>query len=271
MILSLLSALPFYWEGDPILFELGPLSVRWYGLLFAAGFLLGFAIMSRIFELERKPPKDLDVLLGYMMVGTIVGARLGHTMFYHPEFYLTHPVEILKVWKGGLASHGGAIGILVALYLYSRSRPEQPYLWVLDRMAIPTALGGFFIRIGNFFNSEILGQPSELPWAVVFARIDQVPRHPAMLYESFSYGLIFLLLYGVYQRVGPRVPRGALFGLFMALVFSARFMIEFVKMRQAPFAEGWPISMGQLLSLPAILIGIGMLIWAFGRERRSTA
>jgi prolipoprotein diacylglyceryl transferase len=168
------------WDADPIMLDLGFVSIRWYGFLFSLGFLAGYAQMKRIYIREMKPLEDFDRLLVIMLVSTIVGARLGHCLFYEPAYYLSHPLEILRIWRGGLASHGGAIGILIGLYIFTRMRPSQPYPWLLDRIAIPTALAGCFIRVGNFFNSEILGEPTEVPWAVTFARIDLVPRHPAM-------------------------------------------------------------------------------------------
>ena len=145
-----------------------------------------------------------------MMVGTIAGARLGHCLFYDPAYYLTNPLKILMVWEGGLASHGGAIGILTALFLYSRKRPDQPYLWLLDRMAIVIALAGLFIRVGNFFNSEILGIPADVPWAIIFDRIDSLPRHPAQLYEAIAYGSIFVGLYRLYGKLSARTASGKL-------------------------------------------------------------
>lgn len=249
-----------YWDVDPTLFTAGPFTVRWYGLLFALGFFVGFLIMRSVYRREGKPEEDLDPLLLYMLAGTIVGARLGHVFFYHPEFYLSHPVEILRIWKGGLASHGGALGILTALYLYSRRHLDQPYLWLLDRMAIPVALAGSLIRLGNVFNSEILGKAADVPWAFIFARIDQVPRHPVQLYESLAYLLIFAGLLLIYKRKGPRVSTGLLSGLFLVAVFAARFFLEFFKVRQASFGGELPLSMGQLLSVPLVFVG-GVLVW----------
>ncbi|MEM8487600.1 MAG: prolipoprotein diacylglyceryl transferase [Bacteroidota bacterium] len=251
---------PFRWEAGPILLELGPLTIRWYGLLFATGFFLGFLYMRYVYDRERKPVAELDNLLLYMMISTIVGARLGHCLFYEPAYYLSNPVEILKVWRGGLASHGGAIGILTGMYLYSKSRRNQPYLWLLDRIVVPISLAGCLIRLGNFFNSEILGVPTEKSWGVIFARIDELPRHPAQLYESICYLLIFIVLHKTYSKYGKDTPRGMLLGLFLILVFSARFLVEFVKVRQAAFAEGLPLSMGQLLSIPAVIAGVVLLV-----------
>jgi prolipoprotein diacylglyceryl transferase len=254
-----------HWNVAPELFSFGSITVRWYGAFFATGFVCGFLIVRWIFQREEKPQRDLDTLLIYMLAGTVIGARLGHCLIYHPEYFLSHPVEILMVWKGGLASHGGAAGILIALYLYSRRRRGQPYLWLLDRIAVPTALGGCFIRVGNLFNSEIIGLPSDLPWAILFARrddVDLVPRHPAQLYESLAYGLIFLTLLWVYRKKKCAVPAGLLAGLFLVSVFSARFLIEFVKLRQAAYGEGLPLSLGQLLSIPLVFVGVILVLRA---------
>ncbi len=218
--------------------------------------------MRHVFNREDKSVESLDSLLMYMMISTVVGARLGHCLFYDPGYYLSNPLEIIKVWKGGLASHGGAIGILIGMYLYTRKQENQPYLWLLDRIAVPIALAGTLIRLGNFFNSEIIGVPTRKSWGIVFTRVDSFPRHPAQLYESVSYLLIFLFLHQVYRKFGDATPRGLLLGLFLILIFAARFFIEFVKVRQAAFGDALPLSMGQLLSIPAVLAGILLLIRA---------
>ncbi|WP_022835491.1 prolipoprotein diacylglyceryl transferase [Salisaeta longa] len=258
----------FHWSPDPVIFRLGPLAPRWYGLLFALGFLIGFYLMQRVFEREDRPIKDLDALLMYLLGGTVIGARLGHVLFYAPGYYFAHPLEIPQVWEGGLASHGGLIGVLLAIWLYSRSRQDQPFLWLTDRLAPPIALTGAFIRLGNFFNSEILGTPTDVSWAVVFERVSPVPRHPAQLYEAISYFIIFVLLQRIYERQGSDTPRGFLTGLFMLLIFGVRFFIEFVKMRQATFGEALPLSMGQLLSLPAIALGIWLIVRSRNAQTR---
>ncbi len=257
------------WDASPELIELGPVTVRWYGFLFALGFFLGYLILQVIFRRENKPENDLGTLLLYILAGAIIGARLGHCLIYEPGYYLARPGEILLVWRGGLASHGGAIGILIALYFYTRSRPGQPYLWLLDRLAISVALAGTLIRVGNLFNSEIIGIPSGLPWAIVFTRAGYVPlqpRHPAMLYEAAAYLLIFFLLLGIYRKQGSRVPRGELIGLFLVSVFAARFFIEYVKVPQASYRLPLPLSVGQLLSVPAVIAGIILL--AGSRKRK---
>lgn len=267
-----------HWNVDPTIFRLGPfelfglvigpLAPRWYGLLFALGFLIGFYLMRRVFLREGKPEKDLDILLIYLLGGTIIGARLGHILFYNPGYYLLYPDKIIAIWEGGLASHGGLIGVLTAIWLYTRNRVGQSYLWLLDRLAPAVALTGCFIRLGNLFNSEILGVPADVPWAFVFERVDMVPRHPAQLYESLCYLLIFVVLQVLYNRLGALVPRGLLFGGFLTLIFGSRFFVEFLKVRQAPFTETLPLSMGQLLSIPVILVGIWLLVRAWRRASR---
>ena len=248
------------WDISPEIFSIGPFVVRWYGLLFASSFLSGFLIIQWVFRQEKKPEKDLDELLFYMMIGTVLGARLGHCIFYDPVYYFSSPVRILKVWEGGLASHGGAMGIFLALYLYARKKPDQKYLWLLDRMAIVVALSGFFIRLGNLFNSEIVGKPAAVAWAFIFTRVDMVPRHPAQLYESFVYLIIFILLIKIYLMKRAETSPGFLLGIFLVFVFTFRFLIEFLKENQSGFEAAMPINMGQILSVPLILVGIVMLI-----------
>ena len=257
------------WDVDPIIFQVGPLPLRWYSLGWLLAFGIGFYIVRWMYLREEKPEQDLDSLLLYMMLGAMIGARLGHVLFYRPDYYFSNPVEIIAVWKGlrGLASHGGALGIMAAIYLYCRKRPTQPYLWVLDRVAVPTALGGMFIRLGNLMNSEILGVPAEVPWAFSFARVDGIPRHPAQLYEALAYLAVFLVLMAWYRKKGSSIPHGALIGAFFAMVFSARFLIEFVKERHVPFEAGLPLSMGQILSIPMVLLGVGLVAWAHTRKR----
>lgn len=261
---------PLVWDTSPIIFSVGPVPVRWYGVLFATGFLLGFLIIKKVFERESKPATDLDSLLIVMIISTIVGARLGHCLFYHPQFYLSNPLRLLEIYKGGLASHGAGIGILTGIWIYSRKRPEQPFLWVLDRVAIPIALAGCLIRIGNLFNSEIIGIETTVPWAIVFERIDSVPRHPAQLYESLCYGTIFLVLFTLYRKRGATIAPGLLSGIFFTFVFTARFLIEFVKRRQADYAADMPLRVGQMLSIVPVLFGIGLLAYAW-RHRGSAS
>lgn len=258
-----------YWDIRPELIRFGPLAIRWYGLFFAVLFLVGYGIVRWQFRVEHKDEASLDRLLFYMIAGTIIGARLGHCLLYDPVYYFHHPVEILEVWHGGLASHGGAAGILVALYFYTRHQPDQSYLWLLDRIVVPTALGGSLIRLGNLFNSEILGKPTHVPWAFVFERVDWVPRHPVQLYESIAYALIFVVLLRIYWRLRARTPRGLLLGLFVVSVFTFRFFIEFLKQRQASYGHHFPLTIGQCLSLPFIIFG-AVLLWRVNRQKQET-
>lgn len=256
------------WNINPTLLHLGPLQLRWYGLLFVGSFFLGAMILNWIYKREGKNPAVIDNLLIYVMVGAVVGARLMHCFAYEPNFYLSHPIEILKVWKGGLASHGGLLGVLIALYLFSRKYNES-FMWIVSRIAIPGALTAAFVRVGNLFNSEILGKPSDAPWAIVFERIDLVPRHPVQLYEAFSYLTILLILVTLYRKVTPAFATKILPGSFLVLVFVARFFIEYAKTRQADYTTDLPFSTGQLLSIPYILIGIAWIIWALKTKQKA--
>ncbi|MDW8416586.1 MAG: prolipoprotein diacylglyceryl transferase [Bacteroidia bacterium] len=246
---------------SPELLTLGPIQLRWYGLLFATGFFVGFYIMQRIYRREARPEKDLDALLGYLLLGTILGARLGHCLFYEPEYYLTNPIEILKIWEGGLASHGGTAGVLLALYLYALRHPDQPFLWLADRLTIPTALTASLIRIGNLFNSEIFGKITDVPWAFIFERVDPHPRHPTQIYEATTYLALFFLLLYLYAKGSLQSWKvGRPLGLFLTWVFGARILIEFVKEPQEAFQMALPVNMGQLLSLPLVGVGLYLLL-----------
>ena len=256
------------WNVSSEMFKLGPVTLRWYGLLFATGFFAGLLLMQWIFRVEGKSLKDVDRLFQYVVIGTLIGARLGHCLFYDPGYYFSNPMEIFKIWKGGLASHGTSLGLFLSLFLYSRNTPGQSYLWILDRLSIATVLAGSFIRLGNLFNSEILGTPTDLPWAFVFIRVDTLPRHPVQLYESITYALIFLLLLSLYRRTRALTPPGRLLGVFLTGTFSARFLIEFVKTRQAAFGQELTLSMGQWLSTPLIILGLWMLYQSYYHENR---
>ena len=259
------------WNVSPEIFRLGPLPIRWYSLGWLLAFAVGFHLVRWMYRKEGKPEADLETVLLYMILGAIIGARLGHCFFYRPDYYLAHPLEIVAFWKGfrGLASHGGAIGILASLYIFSRRHPTQPYLWLVDRVVGPTALGGFFIRMGNLMNSEILGLPTDVSWAMIFVRVDAIPRHPAQLYEAISYLLVFFLLFFLYRRKGPKLPSGFLTGTFLVTVFGARFLIEFMKERHAAFEAGLPLSMGQILSIPVVAVGLGLILWSLKRGEGS--
>lgn len=354
------------WNASPDIFTLPipfldkELTLRWYGLLFALGFLISQQILYYIFKKEGKPEKDVDTLTIYMVVATVIGARLGHVLFYEPERYLPNPLDILKIWEGGLASHGATVGILFALWLYGRKKkPGQNYLQTLDRIVILVALTGALIRFGNFMNSEIIGKPTNSDSGVVFARtvtevlksdeavkdvtyvqvdtasnehgyrpvkillefsehdkpyddyaqfvegrvnsfltynpyvrehINQegyvdydisqdeagkyyaiintfaIPRHPAQLYESISCILLFALLLWLWTRHKEKLPEGQLFAIFLIVCFGLRFFYEFLKENQVDFENSLPLNMGQLLSIPLVLLGFYMLFRSFQKK-----
>lgn len=244
-----------FWNVSPEILKLGPLSLRWYGLLFALAFVFGYIILGNIFKQEKRPQTDLEQLSIYVILGTVIGARLGHCLFYDPVYYLSNPLEIIKVWEGGLASHGAAIGILIAIYMVSKKLKSASMLWILDRLVIVVALGGSLIRLGNLFNSEIIGKAADVPWAFIFARVDDIPRHPAQLYESIFYFITFIILYLVYHKTQKKSSEGFLFGLAIVLIFGFRFFVEFIKENQSAFEKGMILDMGQILSLPFIAAG----------------
>ncbi len=257
------------WSVDPEIFRFGAFAIRWYGLLFATAFFLGYRITQWIFQKEKLPKTDVDELLIYVLFGVVIGARLGHCLFYEPGFYLSNPIEIIKFWRGGLASHGAAIGILTAVYLYSKKKPKQTYFWVMDRVVIVVALSGFFIRMGNLFNSEILGKATDVPWAFIFTRIDMIPRHPTQIYEALAYLSIFLLLMTVYRKFHPVFP-GMLFGIFLTCIFGFRIFVEFFKENQSTFEAEMTLNMGQLLSIPFLLIGLFFIFRYRFRKAKTT-
>lgn len=245
------------WNVSPEIFP-DFLPVRWYGLLFMSGFVFGYYILERIFKKEGKPMEWLDSLSIYVGVGTIVGARLGHCLFYQPDYYLANPIEILKIWEGGLASHGAVIGILIANYLYGKKFKGTGFMWVTDRLVIVVALAATLIRLGNLMNSEIVGAPTDLPWGFVFERLgEDFARHPSQLYEALFYLLSFGILFWSYWKKNAGQFKGRLFGLFLMLIFGFRFVIEFIKDVQVEFEKNMDLNMGQLLSIPLVLIGIG--------------
>ena len=251
------------WNVSPELFNLGPISVRWYGLLFAMAFVTGYFILTWIYKQEGRQKSEVELFAIYVIFGTVIGARLGHCLFYNPEFYLSNPLEIIKIWRGGLASHGAAIGIVLALYFYSKKLKDVNLIWLLDRVVIVVAIGGSLIRLGNLFNSEIIGLPTDLSWAFIFTRVDDIPRHPAQLYESIAYSITFLVLLFTYMKKRKSLGTGFLFGLFLIMLFSFRFFIEIIKEDQSAFEAGMLFNMGQLLSIPFIIAGVFFIIKSF--------
>ena len=259
------------WDASPEIFTIpeiagfGPFPVRWYGLLFAAGFLIGQQIMIHIFKKEGKTLEDIDSLTLYMVLSTVIGARLGHFLFYEPEVLFKNPLEVILPPYAGLASHGAVVGIVTGLWLYSRSRKAtgQTFFWVADRMVITIALGGAFIRFGNLMNSEIVGKPTDLPWGFIFrhnTEFLQIPRHPAQLYESISCFILTFVLFAIWNKYKAATPRGLMVGVFLVWVFTLRFLYEFLKENQEAFEANYPLNMGQFLSIPVVLLGLYFII-----------
>jgi prolipoprotein diacylglyceryl transferase len=258
------------WDVNPEIFHIGAFSVRWYGLLFALGFLIGMQIMTHIFKQENKPVSDTDSLLIYMVVATILGARFGHFLFYEPEVLFKNPLEVILPPFAGLASHGAIISIMLALWLYSRRKESratgQSFLWVADRIVILVALAGACIRFGNLMNSEIVGRPTDVPWAFVFmnnTEYAKIPRHPAQLYESLSCLVLFFFLMWFWNRRKAQTPNGTMLGIFLIWVFTLRFFYEYLKEDQVAKEAGMYLNIGQQLSIPAVLIGLYFLIRSY--------
>lgn len=254
------------WNADPVLFHIGSLQVRWYGLMFAIGFLIGYKIVERMFRHEGAPERWLGILLIWLGVGTVVGARLGHCIFYEWGYYSSHPIEILYVWQGGLASHGGTIGCIITVILFSIFTTKRSPLWTFDRIVVPTALVAALIRLGNLFNSEIYGHHTDLPWGFIFVRDGQtLPSHPTQLYEATVYLALFGLLMWMYWKRNAEARPGLLFGVFLIICFFSRFLIEFVKNDQEAFEADMALNMGQILSIPFVLLGTFFIIRAMKR------
>jgi prolipoprotein diacylglyceryl transferase len=250
-----------HWNVSPEIFSLGPIHVRWYGLLFAVGFLFGYNHGEKMFKHENIDLKWLESLFIYLIVATIVGARLGHVIFYGWDYYSQHPIEILYVWQGGLASHGGVLGIIIALTYWSMTVSKRSLLWVLDRVVVPSILVAALIRFGNLMNSEIYGIQTSLPWGFIFERNGEtVAKHPTQIYESLSYLLTFGVLLYMYWKTKAKDFQGMLVGVFFIMVFTARFFVEFIKEDQEAFEATMSLNMGQWLSIPFVITGIVLVI-----------
>ena len=252
------------WIGDPVLVSFKGFSLHWYGVLFVTAMLACLKVMKTIYEKEGIAVDSLDTLFVFSVIGMVVGARLAHCFFYDPAIYLANPLRIFAVWEGGLASHGGGIGGFVGVFFYHKIT-KLNFLWIMDRGSIGLLLLCFFIRMGNFFNSEILGNPSDLPWAIVFNRIDTISRHPVQLYEAFSYLALFFGFVLIYKFTDIIKKEGALFGLALSFGLTIRFLLEFFKVRQASYNSDILLSTGQLLSIPFMLAGIIITIIALKR------
>lgn len=257
------------WDVSPEIFSIGPVTVRWYGLMFALGFLFGFSMVRKMFLKEGAPEEWLDYVFYFLIGGTILGARLGHVLFYQWEHYSTHPGEIIKIWEGGLASHGGVIGVVTALWLFSHFVSKKSFFWISDKVAAPIALVGAMIRLGNLMNSEIVGIPSDHPWAFKFINaartsLADVPRHPVQIYESLSYLFTFVVLLWLYWKKDMWQKPGFLTGLWFVMIFGFRFIWEYFKSDQGGFGQA--LTTGQWLSVPCVLLGVGMML--FGARTR---
>jgi phosphatidylglycerol:prolipoprotein diacylglycerol transferase len=250
------------WNVNPDIFVIPGLDhpVRWYGLSWALGFIISQQIMYFIYKKDGiRPRKDVDDLTIYMLIAGMLGARLGHVLFYDVAEYLKEPWRILAIWEGGLASHGGAVAILIALYFFAR-KTKVRYLWIVDRLVIVSAFTGGLIRLGNLMNSEMEGTPTDVPWAFVFTRIDNVPRHPAQLYEAIYCFILFGLLFWMWYKKKQTMKDGLLTGLFLIILFGLRVVDEAFKENQVAFEDDMVLNMGQILSIPFVIAGIVILI-----------
>ncbi len=252
------------WNVDPELIHLGPLSIRYYGLFFAMGFYIGYMMLEKMYKSEKLPLEWAEKVFVYIVIATIVGARLGHVIFYGWPYYSQHLGEIIMVWKGGLASHGGAIGILIALYIYSKKVTKKSMIWTLDRVVVPVAMVAVFIRMGNLMNSEIYGHATSLPWGFIFERNGEtVAKHPTQIYEALSYLVVFIVLLSTYWKTNAKDKQGLIFGMFLIGIFGARFIIEYLKEVQEPWEHNMiqniGLNMGQLLSIPFVLFGVWLV------------
>lgn len=271
-----------HWNPDPELINILGISIRYYGLLFVSGLILSVYTLSWIFKRENIPSEHLDKLSIFGMIGILVGARLGHCLFYEPSYYLSNPLEMILpitfpsgggvkfIGYQGLASHGGALGLLIALYFYSR-KTKHSMIDTIDLIAVVSGLGAGFIRLANFMNSEIIGMPTTKPWGVIFERVDNLPRHPAQLYEAICYFIIFAIMMILYKKKRDKLKSGFFFGLVLVLIFTARFIIEFFKEDQVGFEDGMTFNMGQLLSVPYIVVGIGFIVFGLWKTKKLSA
>ncbi len=268
-----------HWNVNPEIFKIFGISLQYYGILFVGGLILAVYLLKMIFAETKIPLEYLEKLTWYVFFGIFVGARLGHCLFYEPEYYLAHPLEMIlpispKIGGGyefsgyrGLASHGGAIGIIIALAFYCY-KTKQNIIRTLDFIAIVTPISACCIRLGNLMNSEIIGHPTDVPWAFVFERVDNIPRHPAQLYEAIAYLIIFFINMYLYKRTKLLQNRGFFFGLTITLIFGFRFFVEFIKERQVEFEEFMKLDMGQVLSIPFVIVGIGFIVYSLSQNKK---
>jgi prolipoprotein diacylglyceryl transferase len=265
------------WHPDPEMFSLFGFPVRYYGLLWAVGIALAYMVVHWEYRQKKIDDKVFEPLFFYCFLGILIGARLGHCLFYQPDYYLNHitemilPIKILPGggWKftgyEGLASHGGTLGLMIALWLYAR-KMKMHYIDVVDMIAVATPITACCIRLANLMNSEIIGKPTDVAWAFIFERVDMMPRHPAQLYEALAYLALFFVMIYLYKRGGKLIHRGFFFGLCLTAIFTFRFFVEFLKENQVSFEEGMTFNMGQWLSVPFIIIGIYFMCF-YGKNK----
>lgn len=263
------------WDVNPVLID-SFVTIRWYGLMFAIGFWIGFNIVAKMYKHEGAPERWMGILLIWVGIGTVVGARLGHVFFYAWDYYSQHPWKILATWEGGLASHGGAIGVIIAVIMYSIFTTKRNPLWTFDRLVPAIALVGALIRFGNLMNSEIFGHATTLPWGFMFVNSPEwqvlyngVPCHPTQIYESLCYLALFGLLMWMYWRKNAQCRPGLIFGTFLVGTFLPRFFIEFIKNDQEAFEATMTLNMGQYLSIPFVILGIGLIVYAMAKPKVS--
>lgn len=266
------------WHVDPVLFHIGPLAIRWYSLLFVSGFVFGWFEFVKFFKREGVSKDLLDPLLFTLLIATIVGARLGHCLFYDPAYYFgswAGFAEVFMPWKGGLASHGGAIALLLAMWWFVHKYGRKngfDYIWLMDRLCIAVALAGCMIRCGNLFNSEIYGTETSLPWGMIYGlRGETVPRHPTQMYEAITYFVLWCVMMWLYDHRLERMYRGQFFGMFLVGCFGMRFLIEYTKETLVPWPDVTSLTMGQLLSIPFIIAGVVILILSFKYKKPAMA
>jgi prolipoprotein diacylglyceryl transferase len=283
-----------HWNPDLVFFHLGPLAVRWYGLCWLVGFAVAYLLVRRLYREQKIKDELFDPLFIYCFMGILLGARLGHCIFYEPDYFLTSVRGIIEMFLPirfvdgninyagnwlfqltggaaafvgyeGLASHGGTLGLMIALWLYVKKTKLN--IWtVLDNIAIATGSMACFIRLGNLMNSEIIGKVTDVPWAFIFERVDQMPRHPGQLYEAIAYAILFGILWYLHKRMPEKIGTGWYFGFCLAYIFTFRFFIEYTKEVQEAFEASLPLDMGQILSIPFVILGV----WCMVRARQSS-
>ena len=258
------------WNPSPELFKIGPLAIRYYSLMFVIAFMLGLHLMKKVFINDKIPIEKLDTLFMYMVISILLGARLGHFIFYDPQFLFEKPLEVFLPFRfspkfeftgfAGLASHGAAIGVIIAMYIFSKKVLKKPLLYILDRLTIPVTCGAIFVRIGNLINSEIIGKATNSDYGFIFRRLgEDFPRHPAQLYEAFGYLIAFIVAWYMYWKTDKKKKLGFLFGLSFSMIWTVRFIVEFYKEVQVDERATWVLNTGQWLSIPLVMIGLYMM------------